>query len=76
MVVQEDFAEEYNLTTNKVLMDLFGAIGLDFLELVNLHRFRDKKLTEEDHIYVQGLEGLKWRLEALGKIDKGLDLIS
>ena len=71
MVFQEDFTEEYNLTSVKDLKDDFAAINIDFLKLINAHKFSDKKLTEKDYIYVQGLEGLKWRLKALGEIDKG-----
>lgn len=75
MVIQEDFAEEYNLTSIKTLIDMFDTVGIDYLKLINMHRFGDNKLTEDDYVYVQGIEGLKWRLEALGKIDKGFDFI-
>lgn len=74
MVFQEDFTDEYNLTSIKVLQELFQMAGIDFVKLMNMHRFADKKLTEDDYVYVQGLQGLKWRLEALSKIDKGFDL--
>lgn len=73
MVVQEDFAEEYEHTSIKTLMEFFDAASIDFLQLINTHKFESTKLTDRDHIYVQGLEGLKWRLDALQKIEKGFD---
>lgn len=73
MVVHEDFTEEYNLTSNEALVELFDIIGVDFMKLLNSHKFNDKQLSKDDYVYVQGLEGLKWRLEALQKIDKGFE---
>lgn len=73
MVIQEDFTEEYNLTSVRELKEIFSTIGIDYLHLINMHKFYDSKLTEDDFVYVQGLEGLKWRLKALGKIDEGFD---